>query len=382
MRYNKALAARGDVVEVMTLREAGRPRISTVDGVTVIGVQTREVNERSSLSYFVKLLRFFLRIMALITWRQLRGRYDIVHVHSIPEFLVFAAWLPKLMGATLILDIHDLLPELYASKFNLSHNSSFFKALLFVERASIAFVDHLITANDLWHEKLIARAVTSGKSTPLLNFPDRSIFRPRLRTTDNGKFVMIYPGSLNWHQGLDVAIKAFASIRHRAPNAEFHIYGVGPARPELERLVKTLGLEESVQLRAPLSLNEIAGVMAQADLGVVPKRNDSFGNEAFSTKILEFMAVGVPVIVSDTKIDTHYFDDSQVKFFRSGNVDDLAAHMLDLVTNRAAREDLIQNGLQFVRMNSWDVKKTLYLNLVDTLVAGKRGIEPSPAGVA
>jgi len=70
--------------------------------------------------------------------------------------------------------------------------------------------------------------------------------------------------------------------------------------------------------------------MASADIGVVPKRADSFGDQAFSTKIFEFMALGVPVIVSRTQIDSFYFDDSVVKFFDSKDEESLAEAMLEL----------------------------------------------------
>ena len=116
-----------------------------------------------------------------------------------------------------------------------------------------------------------------------------------------------------------------------------------------------------------IPLREIAQAVEHADLGVVPKRNDGFGNEAFSTKTLEFMAMGVPVIISDTRIDRHYFNSSLVRFFRSGDVDSLAAAMLELITDRAARESLIQAGRAFIEINCWDVKKKVYLGLVDTL---------------
>ena len=207
------------------------------------------------------------------------------------------------------------------------------------------------------------------KATALLNYPDFSVFRPRGRTRKDDRFLIIYPGSLNWHQGLDIAIQAFAKLKGKAAHAEFHIYGAGPALPGLKDLVKQLALHESVHFSGMLPLREIARVMENADLSVVPKRKDSFGNEAFSTKILEFMALGVPVIVSDTKIDRYYFTDSVVRFFSGGSIDELAACMLDLVTNRAARETLTENGFDFVRTNSWDVKKNLYFNIVDSIVA-------------
>ena len=140
-------------MDVIALREPGQPRVIQSNGITTIAVQTRTINERSQFSYLLRIVLFFWRAMLLLSWRQLRFRYDVVHIHSVPDFLVFTAWLPKLMGAKLILDIHDLLPELYASKFGVNQNSLIFTFLLAVERISVAFADHIITANDLWHEK-------------------------------------------------------------------------------------------------------------------------------------------------------------------------------------------------------------------------------------
>jgi glycosyltransferase involved in cell wall biosynthesis len=376
MRYSEALATRGDRVDVIALREQDQPRTSTIHGVNLIGIQTRKINERSQFSYLIRILLFFLRTMVLLSWRHRTLRYDIVHIHSVPDFLVFTAFLPKIMGAKLILDVHDLLPEFYASKFGVRHDSVVFKLLLFLERISAGFADHVITANDLWQQKLVQRSVAAHKSTALLNFPDRSVFQPKGRTRTDDKFIIIYPGSLNWHQGVDIAIEAFAQIKTRVPKAEFHIYGVGPALPGLTKLVETLGLQDSIRFMGLLSLREIARVIENADLGVVPKRNDSFGDEAFSTKILEFMAMGVPAIVSDTKVDSYYFTDTMVKFFKAGSAQELADCMLQLITNGALREALRQCGLEFVRKNCWDSKKELYFALVDSL-AGSSGARHS-----
>jgi glycosyltransferase involved in cell wall biosynthesis len=183
----------------------------------------------------------------------------------------------------------------------------------------------------------------------------------------NEKTVLLYPGTLNYHQGLDLAVEAFAKIKDLAPEAEFHIYGDGPARQELGSLVSGFGLDGRVLLKDPVPLDEIVAIMASADIGVIPKIDDDFGGEAFSTKTLEFMLLGVPIVLSRTRIDDYYFDASTVRFFESGNVDGLAEAMLALIKNRQLRMDLAQKGLHYAKAQCWAVKKDVYLKLVDSL---------------
>jgi len=99
----------------------------------------------------------------------------------------------------------------------------------------------------------------------------------------------------------------------------------------------------------------------------VPKRADSFGNEAFSTKIMEFMAMGAPVIASRTRIDEYYFNEDLVEFFTSGDAPDLAEKIMDLAQSQARRDELRANALRFIATNNWDVRKQEYFELVDGL---------------
>jgi glycosyltransferase involved in cell wall biosynthesis len=311
MQYATALASRGDVVDVIALRREGLPEYEFLDGVNVYRIQPRIMNERGRLNYLWRILRFCLHSALVLTRKHLKNRYQLIHVHSVPDFLAFAALVPKLFGTPIILDIHDVLPELYASKFGVGQTSVLFKLLVLVEKASTAFSNHVIVANDLWRERLVSRSVRAEKCTTVRNYPDPQIFYPRRKRAADGKFLIIYPGTLNWHQGLDVAIKAFARLKHQIPEAEFHIYGEGPARASLIELVKQLGLEDKIVFHGFLPTDQIAPIMANADLAVEPKRSQSaFGTEALSMKILEFMALDVPLVVSRTKIHSRYYDDS------------------------------------------------------------------------
>lgn len=370
MQYSTALAQRGDKVDVLTLRRPGAPSFEVMDGVNVYRIQSRTVNEKRPVKYLFRILRFLLCSAYILARRHLKEPYQLIHVHSVPDFLVFAALLPKLLGAPVILDIHDVLPELYESKFHVSPQSFPFKLLLFVERISTGFANHVIIANDIWKDRIVARSVPAGKCTAVCNYPDPRIFHPRPRKLSNSNFIIIYPGTLNAHQGLDIAIRSFATISERIPNAEFHIYGEGPERSALNELSKSLGVEGRVRFHSTLPLCDIAQVMARADLAVEPKRgSSSFSNEAASTKIMQFMALGVPVIASRTRVHSYYFDDSVVRFFESENESDLAESILTLYRHAALRETLTANATRYIQQNNWAIKKGTYIHLVDRLTS-------------
>lgn len=367
MRYAEALARRGDRVDVIALRRPGQATGEIVDGVNVFRIQQRPADANGKVCYAGRVLLFFVRAMWLVSWKHLRESYKLIHVHSVPDFLVFAAWLPKLMGAKVILDVHDLLPEFYASKYGVSIDSLTFRALTAVERVSAAFAHHVIAANDLWQDRLVSRGIPWQKCSSMVNVPDEAVFRRRGRTRSDSKFIILYPGTLNWHQGVDIAIRAFARVAKDVPQAEFHIYGEGPCKPFLRHLIEELDLQDRVRLNGFIPSREIAGVIENADLGVVPKRKDGFGDEAFSTKIMEFMALGVPVIIPDARVDRYYFTDEIARFFRGGDEKDLAEAMLSLIQQPSLRNQFVNNALEFVARNNWGLMKVDYLALVDSL---------------
>ncbi len=367
-RYAEALVKRGDKVDIVAIRHPGQPKRATIAGVEVYRIQTRRLNEKRKIDYLFKLIFFLVRSAWFITFRHVRHPYSIIHIHSVPDFEVFAAIVPKLTGAKIILDIHDIVPEFFAGKFNSGKKSLLYHALIIMEKLCCAFSDYVIIANDLWRERLIERSVSPNKCITVLNYPDLSIFKSNFPRKNNDHFIMMYPGTLGYHQGLDIAIRALSRINTAVPLAQLHIYGIGAEEKALRSLAHDLGQDSRVLFQGIYPLDEIANKMASADLGIVPKRADGFGNEAFSTKIFEFMALGVPLLVSGTKIDKFYFSNSVVTFFESGNDADMAEKIIYLAGNAKERQRLTQNAHNLIRMNNWDLKKQHYLELVDSLL--------------
>jgi len=374
-RYAEALAERGDAVEVFALRAKPElPREEMIRGVKLFRVQDRfGKRTNSKLSYLLPLLRFLVVSAVQVRRHHRRCPYDLVHAHNVPDFIVFAAWSPRLSGCPVILDIHDILPEFFGNKFRASSNGMLMRGLKWVEKLSARFADHIILGNHLWLDRYVRRSAPPAKCSVFINNVDTTVFKPmpprEVRGTDpDGRQVIIFPGGLQWHQGLDIAIRAFAKLKARLPKVEFHIYGNGNMRAELEQLAVELGVGDAVKFTEEIPMDQVAKLMAQADLGVVPKRADSFGNEAYSTKIMEFMASGVPVVVSATKIDRYYFNDQVVRFFESGNVEALADALHEVLTNEALRRNLVREAADYAAVHSWKNRKPDYLALVNTLL--------------
>jgi glycosyltransferase involved in cell wall biosynthesis len=366
--YAEALAQRGIHVDVLGLKKYDRKEYEVHNNIHIYRIQKRRVKEKSKFSYFFKIILFLFNSSKWLLQHHRKNPYDIIHVHSVPDFLVFSCIYPKIKGAKIILDIHDILPEFYSSKFSKNNKSFLFKTLLFIEKISCAFADHVIAANHIWQNRLINRSVKSIKCSVILNYPMNNIFNSRISTKKNNKFVMAYPGTLNKHQGLDIAIRAIKRVREKIPHVEFRIIGDGGEKATLIELSKKLKLENEVSFEDTVPLSEIPIVLSDVELGIVPKRNTEFGGEAFSTKTFEFMALGIPIVISDTKIDKYYFDDSLVKFFESGNAEDLAEAIISLYENKSLRETLICNGYQHIKEMSWESKRFDYYTIIDNLL--------------
>ena len=154
LQYTAALAERGDMVDVLALRrDDAQAEKEVLDGVNVYRIQSRTVNEKGLFAYANRILRFLFRAALVLRRMHREHPYDVIHVHNVPDFLVFAAAFPKRRGASVILDIHDLLPEFYASKFKVSHESFLFKVMAYIERRSATFATHVIIANHLWRDR-------------------------------------------------------------------------------------------------------------------------------------------------------------------------------------------------------------------------------------
>ncbi|MCX7727511.1 MAG: glycosyltransferase [Chitinispirillaceae bacterium] len=372
-KYAEALTQKGYKVDFVGIKINKNTSLSyELKGVNVYNIQNREINEKRKLDYVIRIFSFFLKTFFFVTINFFRKRYKIIHVHNMPDFEVFVTIIPKLFGSKIILDIHDLFPEFYSVKFSGGKNSLFYSMLFMIERLSCQFADHVIISNHLWYDKITNRSVKKENCTTIINYPDSNIFYKRFsRIKSNNKYVLFYHGTISAHQGLDIAVSAVSRlvIDFNYDFVEFHIYGIGPERENILRQIETLNLGKQVKIFDTLPLEEIVlKINEEADIGIVPKRNDGFGGEAFSTKILEFMLMEVPVIVAATKIDTYYFNENIVNFFEPEDINHLAQKIKFCIDNPLIIEEKVKKAKKFVENITWDKKKDEYLKIISKLI--------------
>lgn len=370
-REAQAVLHHGYEVDVICLQERGEPAVDVAEGVNVYRLPVRRVKGRGAAAQMVEYLAFFVLAFFKLTQLHVRRHYGVVQLHNLPDFLVFAALWPKLTGARVILDIHDVMPEFYAVRFKRSMNSLLVRPVLWEEKLSCRFADHVITVTDRWRQALIRRGVPAEKVSVVMNLADERIFNPQAtaesRPRDRNTFKMIYHGSITKRYGLDLAVQAVDQVRRQIPGIHLTIVGRGEYRPALMQRVEDLNLQDHVQFLDTLPIAALPQLICQADIGITPYRRDIFTDGCLPTKLMEYMALGMTAIAARTPVITDYFDDTLVEFFTPEDVGDLVEHIHALHNNPMRLNELAANTARFNQQYNWASQAARYTELVDRL---------------
>lgn len=376
-RQALALVARGHHVDVICARTVQEPRTAVIDGVHVYRVPVFRQRGAGLLSQLVEYAAFVMWAAAQLLRLQRHGRYDVVQVHNVPDFLVLAALPAKVIGTPILLDLHDLMPEFFASRFGGRMDSLPVRIVRWQERASRALADHVITVTELWRRTLISRGASADRVDVVMNTPDERLYpRREPRPEVPGPIRLIYHGTVTHRYGIDLLLRAVAQARDRVP-LRLTLHGRGEMAGEVSELVEELGLGDVVTLsREKLAVEDLAALIAEADIGVVPNRNDVFTDGILPTKLMEYAAIGVPAIVARSSATTAYFRDDMVRYVEPEDVDALADAIVELAERPELRRELADRARAFQDTHPWSAEADRYLALVEALGAGRRPNAP------
>jgi glycosyltransferase involved in cell wall biosynthesis len=376
-RLAEAAVDGGHQVDVICLRHGEQAAFESFNGVNIYRLAMDRDFGKPLPATLLRWCWFTLRAGIAVTRLHHKKRYDVIHVHNMPDFLVFAALVPRLSGARVILEVQDASPELMAAKTR-GRLRSLLKALAaFQERISTAFAHHVITVGWPFEELLRQRGVPAEKLTIILNSPDPRYFPEERRARfpaeeEDDAFIVLYHGTLAERQGLDIAIRALALALPRAPRLRLDIRGRGEELPALQKLAAELGISDHVRFGGSFLPEETAAFIAHGDVGIIPYRCDGFMDLVLPTKAYEFAWMHRPMIASDTRAIRSMFRPESIVLCEPENPASFAEALVDLYLHPEKRARLAQNAAEDVAACRWELMARRYNDLLVSLCSRRQ----------
>jgi len=377
-REAETLVAAGWEVDVYGLRRPGEESTAVVAGVNLRRLPVGRHQGAGLPVYLVEYGAFLVRALWAVTLAHRQRRYALVEVHSLPDYLVFAALPIKMSGVPVLLDLHEAMPEFFRSRFPKAANPISYRLLLLQEKVSIAFADEVMTVNEPLAERLRGLGVNPDRLTVILNSPDLELFdpsaHPRREFMADGTLRIVYTGALTPTYELDVVLRAVSDITRTRPDLPVSatFYGRGDALPALEALAAELGIADRVSFPGRIPIEDVPRAVAGGDIGVAPTRLDPFTGMSLSTKVLEYAAMAKPVVASRLPTVERYFSPDTLSVYEPGDPESLASVILGLVDDAPGRRARIDRTRKRIDELSWARQAEAYKGVVNRLTARPR----------
>ena len=371
-REAEALINAGYKVDMICLRLPGQPKQENVYGVNVYRVNMSK-SRSTKRKYITLYTKFFILAFFKLNQLFLKNRYDVIHVHNMPDFLVFLSIIPKIFGAKVILDLHDPTPEMLITKFSEGDESRLTKLLKWQEKMSIKFSHSVVTTNKSFVDRFVQRGCPTEKINTVMNSPQESVFtkgvhKSKMKSNEN-KLVLMYHGLIVERYGLEDLVNAVKLLKDKIPEIELVIYGDGEYVPVLLKIIDELNLNDTIKYFGIISLDEIAEIIPESDIGIIPNRLGPFTQINFPTRIFEYLHMKKPVVVPRTQGINDYFDEGSIFYFDAGNAENLANVILNIYSDRAKAVEVVNKGYEIYQKLSWESQSKnlikIYKELLD-----------------
>jgi glycosyltransferase involved in cell wall biosynthesis len=349
---------------VICLTPQNSPQQCRVRGVLVRGLNEKKYTGKSNLRYMISYLRFLSKSFLECCRLLVRSQLHAVHVHNMPNFLVYAGLIPWIFGKKIILDLHDNVPETYKSKFPAS-KKLLFRFLCFEERLACLLAHTVICVNHPQRDLLVNRGLPIEKTLVSMNVPDFKLFNGNLKREESSDtFNIVSHGTMAIRLGVDRIIEAAVILRDRIPGVRVHLWGVGDDTEFFMQLTRSLDLEEVVSFKPKgVPLPELPRKLLKMNIGVLGNTKRDAVRLALPVKLLEYVALGIPVVAPRLEPIEHYFSDEMVTYYEPDDVSSLANGVFRLYQDRQRGKVQAQKALAFLNKYGWEKQHKGLLNL-------------------
>lgn len=372
----QAQAARGAGwdVDVVAMRRRGEPAKESVDGVYVVRLPFGHVPGVRIPAAAREYVGFAAFATVTVARRHLRRRYNVLHVHNPPDFLIVAGLLPKATGAGLVFDIHDLSSDMFEMRFGSGAARSLAERVLRgIERAAAQAADAVVTVHEPYRLELVRRGVPERKTAVVMNTVDERLLPLENAQCDDDRFRIVYHGTVTPHYGLDLLLEAFSRVAGKVQESSLEIYGDGDAVPALRAQAQELGLGDRVFIGGKhLPHREVLRAVRGASVGVIPNRPIKLNRYALSSKLFEYVVLGIPVVAASLPTLRAHFSDDEVLFFEPGSPKSLSEALLAVARDpEATSRRRKAASARYFKEYSWETQARRYCDILDR-VSGSR----------
>jgi glycosyltransferase involved in cell wall biosynthesis len=373
-REAEALRDAGFEVNVICLRGPGEAAEETIEGVRVyrlpIGHRRGKI-----LRYLWEYNAFFILATSKLARLHRRHHFAAVQVNTMPDYLVFAAWFPKMTGAKVVLHLHEPVPELFQTMFpNRWYTRAFVWTVTRVEQAAIRFADRVLTVTDQMRDNYVRRGADPAKFTVVVNVPDDRHFRreryhhlrPRIEAIKaeeraRGVFRVLTHGAIEERYGFDTIVRAIAHARERVPGIQFRFMGAGGYLDEVLCLARETGVADRVHHLGFVPFDQMIEEILLADVCVVAVKKNAYSVLVHTNKMFEYIALERPVIASRLGSVAAYAPDDALLFFESGDHGDLAAKLTWAAAHPQELARQVTTAARMYQTLQWEKEKQGYV---------------------
>ncbi|MEU9419922.1 glycosyltransferase family 4 protein [Streptomyces sp. NPDC048272] len=253
----------------------------------------------------------YLREYGSALWHTVRlarevGPVDVVHACNPPDLLFLPALWLKRRGARFVFDQHDLVPELYLSRFDRGQDL-LYRAMLALERRTYRAADIVLATNESYRDVALRRGGRRPADVFVVrSAPDTDRFRPVPPEPElkRGKpHLLCYLGVMGPQDGVDYALRALAKLRDELGRTDWHavFVGSGDSFDAMVELSRRLGLSEQVQFTGRIPDGDLVRYLSTADVCLSPDPLNPLNDVSTMNKVLEYMVMGRPIVSFDLR---------------------------------------------------------------------------------
>ena len=285
--------------------------------------------------------------------------FDFIHGCNPPDDIYMVAKRFKKYGVKYIFDHHDICPELYEAKFGKT-SGLFYKSQLWLERHTYKNCSFAFVTNESYKKIAIER----GKMEPdkvyvLRSGPklERLKIQPAKPDIKRGKKFMIgYLGVIGQQEGIEYILKAADYIKNTVKRDDIFwgIVGGGPHLTKLKEISHDMGLDDIVEFTGRVSDEMMLDYLNTADVCVNPDEYNAMNDKSTMNKILEYMALGKPIVQFDLTEGRYSARDASL-YAERNNAIDMADKIISLLDDPEKRKEMSEYGRnRIINELSWE----------------------------